>query len=878
MKRKIYYIGNLLLMCMLILLSACDDIIVDPSPTDNNNNLEAGDGSKEVPIALDISNLFNLNPPTYGTTYPSPPDLVPGNAAENAIHDIVVYIFDNMFVCEKIISHALPTPIPIPIGPVMVRSGMKHFVVVVNGDGKLTLEKTTPSNVSYSSLLKTVTDGIPTLPETPFLMTGIKNNIPVPNELPSSSPHPVSVEITRACAKITMQITKSHLAASHDIRLKSVTMFRGADRVALFNAPSPNPAQHMISVSKNTFDPDNILVNAPSYILMHDTIYTYENLCGPDTTRAVRFEILTEVNSPTNERKAKFYLATHELSTGDSIFNVYRNHWYDIKVNFVDPGMDSIYIQINACPWNVVDPIDVTEGHGAIINTASPLKLVKNFTINDWGNTSFPFAAVQSHSKGASWIDVKVTNGTPWKLDVTDNTARNQGVYYSLDSATWLPLPTTGLVGDDMTHRVYIYRWYRENEERLLEGPSLYVGLSQDNGVSYNYYQGIVIQPRELTPFPTNSYVLRPQRTGNWPINETRAYIPLAGVYAYWEDYLYANGQEIPVGNIYPELLWDDQGGGVVKNWRTINASDRDSAYLYVEAEQPGNAVIAMKVGTTPFDTIYWSFHLWVTEYNPYEAAGQKFYESPDQKNVFMDRNLGALANVYDPAGNARGLLYQFGRKDPFPGGSNWTNTTKLPYTTGQIPSAATVFRPLNAIPKSINNPKTFYLRGLLDYTLSIEDANLWATGGGRKTAFDPCPEGWRIPVSVGSSAAWAENNSNPRNFTYVSGEEGCYSPLLGYYPLTGYFESLTPPFGLVNTTLHTYFWSSRSASSNINENWNGLKIIYDPTPSIGHAQTTEKSYGASVRCVVDVNYLKEKGRLGLFGNGTDNLLREIGP
>lgn len=35
-----------------------------------------------------------------------------------------------------------------------------------------------------------------------------------------------------------------------------------------------------------------------------------------------------------------------------------------------------------------------------------------------------------------------------------------------------------------------------------------------------------------------------------------------------------------------------------------------------------------------------------------------------------MTRNLGAMNNDYDEAGTAKGFVYQWGRKDPFPAGT----------------------------------------------------------------------------------------------------------------------------------------------------------------------------------------------------------------
>ena len=62
----------------------------------------------------------------------------------------------------------------------------------------------------------------------------------------------------------------------------------------------------------------------------------------------------------------------------------------------------------------------------------------------------------------------------------------------------------------------------------------------------------------------------------------------------------------------------------------------------------------------------YWSWHIWATEYDPSQVAGQQTVGG----NVFMDRNLGATSLVKGP--QSAGCFYQWGRKDPFQGPYTW--------------------------------------------------------------------------------------------------------------------------------------------------------------------------------------------------------------
>ena len=876
-----------LTLALPVLFFGCLDTLVDDSP------VVPGSGEKMIPLVLKLKDMNDIPTPTYGTTKTDyTGGFLAGTQWEDSIQDVTVYIFDNMFFCEKTV-----TSTDFIAGPVMVKTGIKNIITVVNGASKIAALPMPgdESTTTWQALRKMLTDVPSPLapPTSPFLMTGEMLNVPLPDEVDITTPYIVPIIVERACAKITFKVTKSGLALSHNIDLTKIEMYQGANRVALLETPNPNPTTQYTVSNRYDFAPGTGTVQDESlgiFCEMDSAFYTYESLCGTDKDRGVKIVIEAAVNSPTNIRTAEFYLGELKLPppSTDTTYNIYRNHWYNVNVDIPKPGLDSVYVTIRACPWNVADTITANEGIGAEFRTANPLKLVKPYTMAD----TIPapqILAIDQHSKGASWIEMKVTQGALWMLDVKDSIpgssprilpGRNEDVYGSVNGLNWQKLPIYG-TGVNGWQRVYIYRPYKENNEPA-QGPSLYAALKDNSMTDYRHKQDFIIQPRDTTPIPTNCYVMRPRLAGNWPVNETRAYIPLAGVYRVWEDYLLANGAEIPNGTISPAILWEDNPG-VVNDLQVINGNKRDSAYLYAESGVSGNAVVAMMVG----GVIYWSFHLWVTEYNPYEAAGEKHY-SPHAlvSNVFMDRDLGSLFNGYDDTGKARGLFYQFGRKDPFRGGTGWTDVPKLGYTMEKIPLHSGAVRPLDAIPASIHNPEKFYTRmtpgssDTIDWSLNNEDPNLWVTKGGRKTAFDPCPEGWRIPIVTHvptSYFPWAgkliEGSGGPDRLAETT--YGMYSPLVGYYPASGYIGSISPSgLGLFNTQTHTYVWSSYAWPMD-----NTAQAFHFSLPMTSLGNTLiEKSYGASVRCVVDYKYLQEKGGSGLFGRNTDNLINHIVP
>ena len=882
MNRVIKHIGYLLLSVIIALQSCLDSIIIEPEPN--------GESDAMVPIALDLGGILR----TYGPDYPNVKDSV-ASSMENTVQDIIVYIFDQTFTCEKILVGSTS-----PVGPELVKVGTKHIIAVVNAQANVSslypVPTANPSSVSYPVLKQKLSDAKTALPASPFLMVGERMNVPVTEQRPDTNPYKVTIDVERAVAKVTMHFTKSGKALAHNVTLQRVTLFNGANKIYLMNKPITDDITYTLTSSKNVFNPNAVVQNTPTYVSLADSFYTYASYCGKDTSKAVRFEVEAAINSPFNIRKATFFLASYVVGT-DTTYDIRRNYWYDVKVNIKDPGMDSLYITITACPWNMADTIVVQPGVGAEINTALPFKLVKNFTYSEMLMTSptapnSSYAAIRSHSKGASWFDMTVTAGATWGFGVKDNSPRNQGVYYSLDSANWHQLTTTGITGtgDDSQHRVYIYRPYREDEEPLL-GPSLFFTV---NGL---HKQDLIIQGRDTIPIPINSYILRPELSGA-PLNKTRAYIPLAGVIRHWEDHILNNGQALQTNlPLTADLLWRDvQNQDVIKNpisVTVINPLNQDSAYLLVEAGVPGNAVVVVRIGAM----MIWSFHIWVTDYDPYQAAGQKLYTPTiDIKNVFMDRNLGAMSNTYDAAGNARGLYYQFGRKDPFPRTPNWTSgvglNSFLYYNVlGQmtlnpvaVPTASTTLRPKTALQYAINNPTRFFTTtGSQNWSLIQENANLWHTPKGKKTAYDPCPEGWRVPyvpdyyVSLSPWIGEIIDNVPPNGFLAPNNavQNGVYSPLVGYYPFSGYLHHQT---SLVQSTeTHSLYWTS-ATNGLINGGLTNGGAFAASFANINALIDAEMFRGFSVRCVVDKDYIQNKENGGLFGAEVIKLKEKLLP
>ena len=861
MNIKYFYKKTIYLLCaVLAIATACTDTRIIPPGTEPN--------SDEVLLMLNLQGLFGPEntPKTYALN-----DIgdQPGTGAENTVNDVTVFIFNAATgACEKIMQGVSPTYNP--VGPELVTSGSKNIVAVVNsaanfasfyGPGDVGL-------VNYTGLKRMLTDAITVLPASPFLMTGEINAYLQPS-MPATNPNLVTIEVKRAVAKVKIYVTKDLRASGHTLTLQSITLYQGARQVSIIeNAPSAT-ILYDVTETKSSFVQYPSLTpsadipqkapgayNVGTFCMLADTFYTFETFANLDKTKAVYFDFAVAVNSLSNIRHCQVYLAENPLSgTTDTVYDVYRNNWYNLYVNIIDPGLDSVYVKVIAEPWNVADTITVIPGAGyeakipediTTRNSQSiPFKLVKYYTAADMAKDA-QMMAIDTHSQGASWIDLKVTDDTPWSLKFNGSPA-NAGAVISADTGvTWVSTGITG-IGDNEVHRIYIYRPYVENGE-LQDGPA--VELTVDGTLMRTF----VVQKRDSLIFPTNSFVLRPNAFST-PTSLSEAYIPLKPMYDFWENFLLANGdQVVPAGTPTAALVWTDAANVIQSSSLSIiNGSDRLNSYIYAAAGSvQGNAVIAVKFGGVTGVT-YWSYHLWVTEYSPYEPAGMILYTGASTPNVFMDRNLGAMDTLYVAATpSAKGLFYQYGRKDPF-------SSSSIPLSVMAQPTYATALRPLEAIPFLIQNPNTFITGAFNSHTQ--EELNIWSTAvaGGNKTAYDPCPEGYRVPQQTAygvSASPW-----NNASFTTGTGDfaEGSYNNILKYYPY-GYVDETS---GAFNYTAG-YYWTSYSQSAAITNAVAGTSWGEIP-----------KARGAFVRCTVDKNYLER--RLGnKFGRYAADILGNL--
>lgn len=229
------------------------------------------------------------------------------------------------------------------------------------------------------------------------------------------------------------------------------------------------------------------------------------------------------------------------------------------------------------------------------------------------------------------------------------------------------------------------------------------------------------------------------------------------------------------------EQLWDPISGYPDGGIRALSIEgtgmNRDK-YIRVVVKQntdiipfDDNVLIALKIN----GDIVWSFHIWITDYNPNHPASQR--TSTDLPGiVMMDRCLGEAPRSNDKFYKraAPGLAYQWGRPAPF-GTYGLFGRIGIPYTDDYS-------RAFRFLSEEIRYPTAGSLIRFYEYKDEngsikfINPVSLWYGENGKKTIYDPCPRGWKVmPKSV------FDATGDFSNFTYHadSGSEiGIADPL----------------------------------------------------------------------------------------------------
>ena len=292
------------------------------------------------------------------------------------------------------------------------------------------------------------------------------------------------------------------------------------------------------------------------------------------------------------------------------------------------------------------------------------------------------------------------------------------------------------------------------------------------------------------------------------------------------------------IGNVKSvEVLWESFGTDTAPNVGDLVTSvSYKNGYIRFstpETFREGNAVIAAKNSK---GVILWSWHIWLTD----KPADQVYYNNA---GTMMDRNLGATSATPGDVG-ALGLLYQWGRKDPFLGSSSISDGVE-PLSTVAWPEPAVYTDYWQSEQKGLpdmveKNPMTFY-----PYYYAPNGS--WDTN---KAHNDPCPPGYRVP-NGGEEGVWRiaegtygtfvvdiDSTNRGINFSNVFGDDSII-----WYPMSGC--RLFDKGNLAEISIYGHYWSAS---------------VFDTMSSFGlyvqgHVLTgyvPNRASGMSVRCQKD--------------------------
>ena len=256
------------------------------------------------------------------------------------------------------------------------------------------------------------------------------------------------------------------------------------------------------------------------------------------------------------------------------------------------------------------------------------------------------------------------------------------------------------------------------------------------------------------------------------------------------------------------------------------------TAYTFKE----GNAVIAAKDAS---GNILWSWHIWLTD----QPQAHVYYNNA---GTMMDRNLGATSATPGDVG-AFGLLYQWGRKDPFLGSSSISSST-FAQSTISWPSSVTSNSSNGTIEYATAHPTTFitYNSNKYDWYYtgsSSTDNTRWTTSSSDKSIYDPCPAGWRVPDG-GSNGIWSKAGFD--DTTYDSTNEGISfsisSPSTTWYPASG--SRSNADGGLRNVGYDGRYWSASPYS------YRAYTLGFNRNGSVDPSFDYARASGQSVRCL----------------------------
>lgn len=327
-----------------------------------------------------------------------------------------------------------------------------------------------------------------------------------------------------------------------------------------------------------------------------------------------------------------------------------------------------------------------------------------------------------------------------------------QSVTFIGKNAGGVSMPVAGRFSVDMNYDADPLISVQTSMESVTLQCEIPVTLSKDEAVPFYFVLPPVVYDSFIITVKTSDGKMMVKK-GNRPLTVSRSHIKPAAALQYAESVyfdlsksgnancyvisesgLYAfdadvigngdfgliQGVDFPVDDVHitphsVEVIWED-GANLLTDLVLA-----DGCIRFFATGNEGNAVVAVKDIS---GAIIWSWHLWFTD----SPSDQKYVNSAGTF-VMQDRNLGATRadrGEGDQWKESSGLLYEWGRKDPFADGKYERLDVQL------------------YMSEVISMPNT-YVCDQHPWTKEWNDL-YWSPEV--KTIFDPCPVGYKVPIN----------------------------------------------------------------------------------------------------------------------------------
>ena len=208
------------------------------------------------------------------------------------------------------------------------------------------------------------------------------------------------------------------------------------------------------------------------------------------------------------------------------------------------------------------------------------------------------------------------------------------------------------------------------------------------------------------------------------------------------------------------ELIWEisteTAGTALAVNSVVDQVAVGADGYISFETASPfkeGNALIA---AVDASGKILWSWHIWVVSDNISDV---------DLGNglILMDRNIGETSAAGTPRTS---LLYQWGRKDPFPGTCGNDSNVAVAGIKTTHQNTTLEYQKSMTVPTVLYGQLSNSSNGAQPYGFKDGDTAYWDK---TKTEYDPCPAGYKVPHAYSGTAS----NNNKLSDTRLAGLSG---------------------------------------------------------------------------------------------------------